>query len=139
MNDSWAEQYIDGKPTLRTQYNVMVGPNLDIGKGVDETINIRANNADLNKPILRYNHATNAWQYSNDGVTFVDIRGPETLSHAELSDMPDTLGTNTDHDVRNDARYLKLNQSTPQEVINGAPKLKEGLEITSGKRLYLDE
>jgi len=34
--------------------------------------------------------------------------------------------------------YLKLDQTTPQSVINGKPKFQEGIEIKAGKRLYLD-
>lgn len=34
-----------------------------------------------------------------------------SLAHTELTDMPDLLGTNSDHDTRYDARYLKLDCS----------------------------
>jgi len=47
----------------------------------------------------------------------------EAIAHADLSDMPDTLGTNSDHD----ARYLKLDQTTPQTISNGEPIFSIGL------------
>jgi hypothetical protein len=34
--------------------------------------------------------------------------------------------------------YLKLDQTTPQNVINGAPQFDEGIVIKAAKRLYLD-
>lgn len=51
----------------------------------------------------------------------------EAIAHVDLSDMPDAGGTNTDHDARyfteseSDLRFLKLDQTTPQTVANGAP------------------
>jgi hypothetical protein len=37
-----------------------------------------------------------------------------------------------------DARYLKLDQTTPQEVDNGAPTFNKGIVIKAGEKLYLD-
>ena len=37
-----------------------------------------------------------------------------------------------------DALYLKLNQSTPQDVINDAPHFQKGLVIKSGEHLTFD-
>lgn len=37
-----------------------------------------------------------------------------------------------------DNRYLKLDQTTPQNVINDAPQFDEGIVIKAGKKLYLD-
>ena len=34
--------------------------------------------------------------------------------------------------------YLKLDQTTPQNVINGAPEFNEGVIIKAGKKLILD-
>lgn len=45
------------------------GANWRIGRGVDENITVYAHNTDTNKPYWRYNAATNAWVYSNDGVS----------------------------------------------------------------------
>jgi hypothetical protein len=44
-----------------------------VGDGADSTKTITANNADANKPALRYNHTGNEWEYSNDGTTFAAI------------------------------------------------------------------
>jgi hypothetical protein len=61
----------------------------------------------------------------------------EQLTHANLKDMPDTLGTNSDHDARYYTEtevdtllsgYLTLDQTTPQSVINGAPLFNVGLK-----------
>jgi len=49
----------------------------------------------------------------------------EAIAHADLTDMPDSGGTNTDHD----ARYLKLDQTTPQTVDNGAPVFNLGITV----------
>ena len=56
----------------------------------------------------------------------------EMLAHADLSDMPDTLGTNSDHD----ARYLKLDQTTPQ-TITGYPNFADGLTMPDGSDEYI--
>ena len=37
-----------------------------------------------------------------------------------------------------DARYLKLDQTTPQTVVSGSPQFNEGLTIKENKRIYLD-
>jgi hypothetical protein len=63
----------------------------------------------------------------------------EVIAHVDLSDMPDSGGTNTDHDARYyteaevDAAFLKLDQTTPQSVINGQPTFDQGLKITAGQ------
>jgi hypothetical protein len=44
-------------------------------------------------------------------------------------------GTNT---AVLDERYLKLDQTTPQEVENGAPKFQAGVTIKNGQKLILD-
>lgn len=38
----------------------------------------------------------------------------------------------------NDGRYLKLDQTTPQDVINDAPHFQKGLVIKSGEKLVFD-
>jgi hypothetical protein len=125
--DSWAEEYIDGKVVLQTSYNVTLGKDLKVGRGVDEDSNIYANNGDLTLPALRYESDTSEWQYSNDGSTFVDIRGPEALSHSDLSDMPDTDGTNSDHDAR---YYTETELGSTTSGSAGCTKL--GIPIISG-------
>jgi len=67
--------------------------------------------------------------YSGEANKFVAVKSTEdglefktssaSVAHTDLTDMPDTAGTNSDHD----ARYLKLDQSTPQTVSNGIPLL----------------
>jgi hypothetical protein len=37
-----------------------------------------------------------------------------------------------------DLRYLKLDQTTPQTVDNGAPLFKKGLVIAKDERIYFD-
>lgn len=37
-----------------------------------------------------------------------------------------------------DARYLKLDQTTSQKVVNGAPKFWAGIRIKPGEKLILD-
>ena len=45
------------------------GANWKIGKEVDEDITIFAANGDTNEPFWRYDSATSAWVFSNDGVS----------------------------------------------------------------------
>lgn len=58
---------------------VMVGTNgtgstnLRIGDDTDSNVTIYAQNADANKPFVRYDAATNKWLISNDGVNTYDI------------------------------------------------------------------
>lgn len=37
-----------------------------------------------------------------------------------------------------DARYLKLDQTTPQDVDNGTPTFNQGIKIKAGQKLYFD-
>ena len=66
------------------------------------------------------------------------IRGAtlrEVIAHADLSDMDATV---------HDARYLKLDQTTPQTVISGMPTFDAGIRsngyiiLKSGQRLVFD-
>ena len=78
------------------------------------------------------------------------IRGAtlrEIITHAPLSDMPDVGGTNTDHDARYYteaevvallAGYLKLDQTTEQDVDNGAPIFNGGVRVLSGQKIIYD-
>jgi hypothetical protein len=45
------------------------GASWQIGLGTDVNITVYAANGDANKPYFQYNAATNAWVYSNDGVS----------------------------------------------------------------------
>jgi len=44
-----------------------------VGNGVAGNKVIQANNADVNKPALRYNDSTDVWEFSNDGTTWQDF------------------------------------------------------------------
>jgi len=44
-----------------------------IGDGADIDKTIEANNGDANAPAIKYNSATNKWQYANDGENWNDI------------------------------------------------------------------
>lgn len=46
------------------------GNYFSVGDGLDTTKEFIANNADANKPKMRYNHITNNWEYTNDGITY---------------------------------------------------------------------
>ena len=50
----------------------------------------------------------------------------------------DKIGQTTSDQTENDARYLKLDQTTPQTVDNGAPIFNKGLEIAANQRVYVD-
>lgn len=45
------------------------GTSWKIGAGADDDITVYAYNADVNKPYFRYDKATSAWIYSDDGVS----------------------------------------------------------------------
>ena len=53
----------------------------------------------------------------------------EVIAHADLSDMDATV---------HDARYLKLDQTTPQSVENGSPRFQAGITIKAGQKLIFD-
>ena len=66
------------------------------------------------------------------------IRGStlkEAIAHADLTDMPDVGGTNTDHDLR----YLTLDQTTPQTLINGIPLLESTHAAFSDEHQLVDK
>ena len=67
-------------------------------------------------------------------VTVKGGKGAEILNHVDLLDMPDSLGTNSDHD----ARYLKLDQTTPQDISNGQPDFLAGLRAGATNQLSID-
>ena len=55
-----------------------------------------------------------------------------------FTDELDLVGQ-TDSDITsNDARYLKLDQTTAQQVINGSPLFAKGLRIKAGEKIYFD-
>jgi hypothetical protein len=64
---------VDDAVAKKHSQNTDTGTNsldFSIGAGEDDSITITVNNADVNKPKLKYNKDTNQWQYSNDGVIF---------------------------------------------------------------------
>jgi hypothetical protein len=69
-----------------TTTDITIGDILSIGDGTDIDTLIKAYNADANKPALKYDSATNKWQFSNDGVTFTDMG---TGSGGALIDLTD--------------------------------------------------
>jgi hypothetical protein len=77
--DSYNQSNVDLSDAVSKKHsqNTDTGTNQNsftIGDGVDGTKEIVANNADENKPKLLYNHVTNTWQLSNNGVDFSDIQ-----------------------------------------------------------------
>ena len=55
--------------------NVRFLTDILIGDGTSGNARVIANNADANKPEVRYNDTDNVWQFSNDGLTFTDLGG----------------------------------------------------------------
>lgn len=49
------------------------GNDFSIGDGADTDKTITANNGDASEPKIKYNAVSNAWQYTNNGVDWVDI------------------------------------------------------------------
>lgn len=107
--ESFSEQFVDGKPVLQTVYDIIIGNILNVGTKTDEDITIYAYNGDLYFPAIQYTSLSDKWQISNDGVNFYDIISSSS----------------------GDDRYLKLDQTTPQTVINDKPILEEGVAIGS--------
>jgi len=64
---------------------------------------------------------------------------PRTLkiTNATLTDNGDGTFTLDILSVT-DGRYLKIDQSTPESITNGAPTFTEGLKISAGKKLIFD-
>jgi hypothetical protein len=50
----------------------------------------------------------------------------------------DMVGQTTADIAANDLLYLKLDQTTPQTVINDAPHFDKGIVIKSGEKLIFD-
>jgi hypothetical protein len=55
------------------------------------------------------------------------LLGEEVMHEHGVDDISD-IGTN----------FLKLDQTTPQQIINGAPIFTQGLVIKAGERIYFD-
>lgn len=67
---------VDDAVTKRHSQNTDTGTNQNtfaIGDGTDTTILITANNADTDKPGIRYNASTNVWERTNDGTTWASF------------------------------------------------------------------
>jgi len=58
------------------------------------------------------------------------INPVEFITHANLSDMPDTLGINSDHDVR----YVNVTGDT----MTGDLKVRADIYLKAGQKLYFD-
>jgi hypothetical protein len=70
--------------------NIKLSGNLLLGNGTAGDKTIIANNADTNKPSLRYNDTSKKWQFSNDGSTWDDITmGVKILTYQEILGLPD--------------------------------------------------
>jgi len=50
----------------------------------------------------------------------------------------DKIGQSAADVTSNDARYLKLDQTTPQTVINGIPTFNKGIRIKAGEKIIFD-
>lgn len=62
-----------------------------LGDGLAGNKSITANNADVNKPKLRYNDSTNKWQFSNNGTDWSDIGTSAGISNV-VEDTSPQLG-----------------------------------------------
>jgi hypothetical protein len=71
------------------------GQDFAIGDGTDKDVTITAQNADANKPKLKYNKTTSKWQYSNDGTAFSDLGSGGTGASA-IADLTDVDLTDLD-------------------------------------------
>lgn len=59
--------------------------------------------------------------------TFDEILGEPLMHDHVVEDISDIV-----------ANYLKLDQTTPQKVINGIPTFGEGIKVTAGKKVIYD-
>jgi hypothetical protein len=85
--------------------------NFGVGDGTDTDKDLFARNGDTNTPRLRYKASTSKWQFSNDGITFLDL---DQLSDATAA--LDKLGINHDNvDVAVSAGVLSLNMNSKRE------------------------
>jgi len=139
----------NGLPYWRTaagvEYNLTVDPaghtqntdtgtdsdDFSIGDGTDTDKTITVDNGDSNEPQLLYDSGTSAWQYSNDGVTYVPI-GTGGGSGTVLTGVANALsgyvdtdaevsptdGSGTDGVFWNDTtKYLGVGTNTPSSVL----------------------
>ena len=75
------------------------GQDFAIGDGTDKDVTLTAQNADANKPKLKYNKTSNTWQYSNDGSTFVDMVGSSGWPIAAAAGTPDAITADFTPDI----------------------------------------
>ena len=75
----------------------------------------------------------------DDGITDAEAVERWRRAHLEkLENLAKTIAIDLNNLNLAFDEYLKLDQTTPQTVENGAPQFDEGIEITEGKRIYLD-
>ena len=95
-NDFWVE-FGGGSGSFNT-------PTLMFGDGTTATDKyIEVDNGGFSRPALKYNNATMAWEYSNDGINYqpigsgggvgsVDVLYSETFDDKTVMDFPDRIG-----------------------------------------------
>lgn len=99
----------------------LIGLNaIEIGDGEDTDKYLYVFNGDANKPNIRYNSATNTWQYSNDGVSWNDIGtgGGGVGDMTKVVYDADNDGIVDEAETLNDGTSGDVNKSTAIEVRN---------------------
>ncbi|MFA5458174.1 MAG: LamG domain-containing protein, partial [Synergistaceae bacterium] len=74
-------------------------PTISIGNGASANAKIVANNDMASKPELRYDRATNKWQYSNDGSSFSNIGSGGASGVSSLTATAPIAGDVTTGDI----------------------------------------
>lgn len=97
-----------------------------IGPGTDVDITITANNADANKPAIRYNHTSNVWELSNNGTDFSAISASSaTVSSVGLS-MPSSEFTVSNSPVTSTGTLTATWKSQTAHYVFAAPSGSAG-------------
>jgi hypothetical protein len=84
------EALLESATDLKHAQNTDTGTNalsFRVGAGADDNIYYYAQNADANKPYIRYNKTANAWYFSNDGVAELAITGPGGVSFSTAAEI----------------------------------------------------
>jgi len=97
-----------------------------IGKGTSGDKIIFANNADANKPAIKYKDADDKWQYSNDGVAFYDMGSGGGGGEANTASNVGVGGVGLfNSKVGIDLQFKNLNAASNKVTVTDDPTNKE--------------
>lgn len=109
-----------------------------IGDGAASDKLILANNADVDKPAIRYDETTSKWQFANDGITFVDMGTGGTAIIAEIdtisviNEFTPTAAFTSFLDIQLSGQSVNLNNIS---FVAGVITFNDGADIGEGIKI----